>query len=538
MITFKKVAITFLNVIICFYAFSQISTGGTPSSFTLPYSQSAIPTITTSPLDMEAIEKEDLTTDVKASGYRFGIDFYYNTSIIDEGAMTILPNGNQLYRLRIVCPGAVSVSLTFDRYKLPAGGKLYVYSPNRKDILGAFTKGNNQEDGYFATTPLRGDEAIIEYEHPNNASEMAELRLWRVTHGYRGPTANMNKGFGDAGDCQINVRCPEGDGWENAINATCLIVDGGTELCSGTLINNTKNDGTPYLLTANHCHSLAPNTGTWVFWFNWESPTCENVTKSPAKKTLSGAKLVAYNYQTDFCLIKLNTAPPVSYQPVYCGWSRSNIAPNKAVCIHHPSLDVKKISPTKKIEIASFFNDPNRLNAWKAIWTEACTEIGSSGCSLFDSNQRIIGQLWGGASFCGAPQEKMFDYFGRLDLSWDSDNKNTRLRDWLDPDSSNIKFIDAYIPTTSIAEYTTQQKPQISIFPNPCQEKTTIAINGDNAIIKSIALHDVTGKLIMKEENIFDSQRTIQTSQLAKGVYMLYIQSNMGDKVEKLIIYR
>lgn len=535
MITFKKVAITFLNVIICFYAFSQISTGGTPTSFSLPNYQDVIPTITTAAIDMDAVEEEDRTTDVKASGYRFGIDFYYSLSIIDEGAMTTLANGNQLYRLRVSCPGALSINLTFDRFELPAGGKLYVYSPNHKEVLGAFTKQNNQEDGYFAIAPILGDEAIIEYEQPVGSSEMAELRLWRVTHGYRGPTGNMGKGFGDADYCQINVRCPEGKGWEKAISATCAILDGGYELCSGTLINNVRNDGTPYLLTANHCHSLATNTGTWVFWFNWESPTCENVTKSPAKNTLSGAKLVAYNAQTDFSLIKLNTAPPVSYKPVYCGWSRCDSAPTSAACIHHPSLDVKKISPSKKIEIASFFNDPNRLNAWKANWITACTETGSSGCALFDNNQRIIGQLWGGASYCGADEEKMYDYFGRFDLSWNSYNKNTRLRDWLDPDSTDIKAIDAYIPSTGITEHSMQQKAQITIFPNPCQEKTTITINDDNATIESIALYDIMGKLIYKEENISNSQKEINVAQLAKGIYTLRVKSNAGEVMEKIV---
>ena len=37
-------------------------------------------------------------------------------------------------------------------------------------------------------------------------------------------------------------------------------------LCSGSLINNTENDGTPYFLTAEHC-TVGENTSTFSFLF-------------------------------------------------------------------------------------------------------------------------------------------------------------------------------------------------------------------------------------------------------------------------------
>ena len=49
-------------------------------------------------------------------------------------------------------------------------------------------------------------------------------------------------------------------------------------------------------------------------------------------------------------------------------------------------------------------------------WDDGTTERGSSGCSLFDSNQRVIGILSGGSASC--PDNTGFDLFGKLELAY------------------------------------------------------------------------------------------------------------------------
>jgi hypothetical protein len=65
-----------------------------------------------------------------------------------------------------------------------------------------------------------------------------------------------------------------------------MLVTGGNGFCTGSLINNTNNDGTPLFLSANHCYS---NPSTLVFWFNWQSETCNNPTTVPTHDAMSGA---------------------------------------------------------------------------------------------------------------------------------------------------------------------------------------------------------------------------------------------------------
>lgn len=52
--------------------------------------------------------------------------------------------------------------------------------------------------------------------------------------------------------CHNNVDCyPD---WEDESDGVALILlSNGDALCSGSLVNNTANDFTPYILTANHC---------------------------------------------------------------------------------------------------------------------------------------------------------------------------------------------------------------------------------------------------------------------------------------------
>jgi hypothetical protein len=121
--------------------------------------------------------------------------------------------------------------------------------------------------------------------------------------------------------------------------------------CSGALINNVRNDGTPYFLTANHCVSSNSVATTLVTYFNFENSTC---TRSDAslKQSLSGAKLIAANNYSDFCLLQLSEYPPKEYYPYFAGWNASNDNPTKGTCIHHPAGTPKCIAIDKDAPVS------------------------------------------------------------------------------------------------------------------------------------------------------------------------------------------
>jgi len=428
---------------------AQISQGGKPLSFNAENAgilTSNVPTAVMPFVDVAALQAEDLVVDkIKEIPWRFGqnLDVILNPS--NSGINEVLPNGDKLWRLRIYSQGATSINLTFDNYLLPPGAKLFIYNDDHSDVIGAFTDFNNQQDRVFATTLVKGSAITVEYYEPADAAFSGELNISRVTHGYRGIKEYL-KDFGTAGTCQVNVHCATGTGWEDQIKSVCMLVTGGAGFCTGALVNNTANDGTPYVLTANHCYS---DPSSWVFWFNWEAPTCTQPSSSPSYNSISGATLKAKNAGSDFCLVQMNSTPPSNYNVIYAGWDRTGVAPTSGMAIHHPDCDIKKISPCSAMTATTY----SSASCWKTPWsTTACTEPGSSGSPIFDQNKRIVGQLYGGPSYCGAGSSSMYDCYGRFDVSWTGGGtSSTRLSNWLDPSSTGITVLDLYNPNGAAA---------------------------------------------------------------------------------------
>ena len=234
--------------------------------------------------------------------------------------------------------------------------------------------------------------------------------------------------FGTSASCNVNVACEQGIEWDCQISSVCKIIIGESS-CSGSLINNDCCDLTPYILTANHCFTISGvDPIDWNFRFNYESPVCDpSEEPNPLQwVTYFGAAIDARWGDTDFLLVELNDALNQEDNLSFSGWDRTT-TPNHGVvtCIHHPAGDVKKIS---------IDNTPPATQAFDWFvddWDIGTTEGGSSGASLFDINQRIMGidSRGDGLEPCD-PNKGTF--FGRFDVSWGGNGTpNSRLIDWL-----------------------------------------------------------------------------------------------------------
>ncbi|MEY3439268.1 MAG: hypothetical protein RL265_1853 [Bacteroidota bacterium] len=399
---------------------------------------------------ISVLQAEDLVTDAAGTGpWRFGFNNETNLTMENSGSWVTLPNGAKIWRVRVTCENALTVNLTFANVAIPEGNELYVYNPKKDFILGKFTAYHLYE-GELGTELIPGNSAIVEYYIPaENAQIPVYLAITKVTHGYRTATEFVEKAFGSSGSCNMNVNCPDGLEWVNERNSAVMLVSGSSGFCSGALINNTLNDGKPYVLTANHCYS---NPATWIFRFNWQANGCTNGT-NPTFQSLSGAVLRSRRTPSDFCLVEItgglvNNTVPATYSPYFSGWDKSGVIPSTTVCIHHPSGDIKKIAFDDAPAIVSQQMGSTEANStWTVEWDRnTTTEGGSSGSPLFDQNHRIIGQLWGGGASCSNLSSP--DYYGRVSSSWQptgSDNTN-QLKNWLDPSNSGSEFINGYDP--------------------------------------------------------------------------------------------
>ena len=441
-----------------FAFFSQIQgDGGVPKTFKSIKDYKTIDTWLFSTPDLVALKQEDeLYDDSGERPWRFGHNNYTELNLNNSGTWKELANGDKIWQLVLTCEEALTVNLTFSNTHIPEGNELYVYNPEKTFILGSFNQ-NHLYNGELGTELVPGNTAIIEYYIPKENS-LGSLNVDKVTHGYRTANEFIEKAFGSSGSCNMNVNCPDGSSWVNERNSVVLLVSNGGGFCTGALINNTLNDGTPYVLTANHCYS---NPANWVFRFNWESGTCNNPGSSPSFLSLSGGTLRSRRTPTDFCLVEItggltNNTVPSNYNPFFAGWDNSGDIPSTTVCIHHPAGDIKKISfDDDAASISQAMGSSEANSTWTVQWDRnTTTEGGSSGSPLFDQNHRIIGQLWGGGASCSNLNSP--DYYGRVSMSWEpsGSNQTNQLKHWLDPNNAGASFIDGFDPSgASAAEY-------------------------------------------------------------------------------------
>jgi len=463
------------NILICLFAsiififnsgnsFAQIHENGTPSSFTPAFGTNAniaIPFAEMPIVNVDSLIKEDLINDqYKEIPWRFGYNHYVNLNPENSGqwTTTVLDNGDleHVWMLGIHCPDAQTINIAFDKFIMPKGGKMFIYNADRTMVLGAFTDKTNQQDHQLGVDLVRGSKIIIEYdESPDvpvgqSLSYNSGINIFRVTHGYRSLFQHLMKSFGSSESCENNIICDPN--WQKQKRAVACITVNGNGVCSGSLINDVPSDGTPYFLTANHC-GTANDAPTWVFRFNWESPTCTPSNDGPYGYTISGATQKAFNGHSDFNLVQLSSTPPDTFNLYYEGWSNIWVYADSTTGIHHPAGDIKKISfaaaPTHD---AGMQNEGNgAADVWRVgQWTNGVTEGGSSGSPLYDQNHRVIGQLYGGPSDCSVTTIDRYDVYGKFATSWAyGSTAGTRLKDWLDPNNTGALVNDGYDPNVT-----------------------------------------------------------------------------------------
>ena len=358
----KKFTYTVIILFSSLVVYGQISTLEEPVSFrtNVPALKISEKTRKILPsLDMNKIGREDKEDETNGVPPRFGYKHEVDYNLDNSGEWTDLPGGDKIWRLVISCPGALSVNLLYDKFRIPEGCKFFVYGNDRKHSIGAFTSANNKGDEKniqgFATGLVYSDQVTLEYYLPKEAEEIGVISVAYAVHGYRYIFLpdNEKAGYGQSGNCQVNVNCSEGQNWQNEKNAVAMILVNGDRWCSGSLVNTTANDYRPLFLTADHCLGGWANSvkhdalgdsvlNHWSFYWHYESPGCANAI--PVIRSTSGAVVVANNSLTDFALLRLGENPlnANGVTPYYLGWDRSGSIMPAGMGIHHPNGDIKK----------------------------------------------------------------------------------------------------------------------------------------------------------------------------------------------------
>jgi lysyl endopeptidase len=536
----KKLLIACSFLLVGSTSFAQQGDGGLPRGAELKTSLTSIDARSFAQPNVDALRAEDAIVDPQGiAPWRFGYNNETDLSMTNSGTWSTLPDGGLIWQLRLECQEALTVNLTLDNVTIPEGNELYVFNEDKSFILGKFTK-NHLYKGELGTELIPGSVAIVEYYVPSeNADLHRSLHINRVTHGYRTSGEFIEKAFGSSGNCNMNANCPDGDIWEYQKRSAVMLVSGSSGFCSGALINNTQNDGKPYVLTANHCYS---NPASWIFRFNWEADGCSNPGSSPSFQSLSGAVLRAKRTPSDFCLVEITGGlvggmVPASYNAYLSGWNNQDVAPDSTVCIHHPSGDIKKISFDDAPAISVQAMGSSEANSsWEVHWDRnTTTEGGSSGSPLFDQDHRIIGQLWGGGASCfnlSAP-----DYYGKLSSSWEPSGSanSAQLKHWLDPTNSGIGAIDGLYTGEDLGVTPITPTIDFELYPNPSNGAFKVNVNAASVAGYTIAVTDVMGRTVYNSE-MTSNNMMVDLGDASNGTYLMTVMGNNVHLTKTIVV--
>lgn len=430
------------------FLWSQDEKASIPVSFSLDYKVSLSPVILQTPVLNSNVKS---TTNIQPliAGQTIVID----SESQQPGIWEETTEGDFLYRISYRVPKAPGVNVYFQHLKLNAGDLLFIYNEDQSQVLGPFTTHDNAEQ--FAIGFIKGEQLIIELNTVHKYQQLpftiSEIGVANAIPG------SAERDYGDSGSCEVTVNCSEGANWQLEKDGVArVLVKEGTKLfwCTGSLVNNTKNDGTPYFLTANHCGKDATSYdyGGWIFYFNYEVEDCDPPIFEPDfDNNLIGAQLLAHSElnvdkASDFKLLLLNEEIPDDFKVFYNGWDHSNSISHSGVTIHHPEGDIKMISTYDEplVPVDYYETTPNEEGRfWKVTWSgtengHGVTEGGSSGCPIFSTEGYLLGTLTGGAASCARPNEP--DYYGKFSYAWESegDDSTRQLKYWLDPENTGV----------------------------------------------------------------------------------------------------
>ena len=508
------------------------------------------------PLDLEDIMQQDSINDLdKSLPWRYGISRAVALDMSQDGEWTDLPNIGRIWRTAIKSPDAINLSVNFDNFHLPAGATLQLYNEDRSDISKTYSSAQNRQNKKVASWYIEGDLIWIEYFVPDDVTEEAQLEIGSVIHGYRLGRIRQHvqntRGLNDSGDCNYDVNCSIGadfdDKKEVLKKTVALLTLGNGYLCSASLMNNTTNDKTPFLLTANHCLNIS-DPAFWTIRFNWMSPnpicgTGEESDDIQTNFTMSGAELKASNELSDFALVEMFSAIPESWDIAFAGWDNTDIDPEFEVGIHHPNGDIMKIC---RDDSGAVKENANGTEVWLIGgvsvgtgngWEYGTTESGSSGSPLFDQDGRVIGQLYAGQSFCDGEQNNNdYDIYGRFGVSWDTGtSQQTRLRDWLDPINSGVETLETIQNILNVSD--NEFAGRLEIYPNPATSHITVMNNKYPNL--SYSIFNLMGQKL-KDGSLSNTENMLSVESLTDGVYFLYLvdKDSEANITKKIIVGR
>jgi V8-like Glu-specific endopeptidase len=453
----------------------------------------------------------------------------YSLDIVADtvGVWSVLPSKENVWKLTFEIPDAKGFFIGFDDFYLPEGSELYVYEKSNLKNAVVYKHEDNPKGGPYSIENLRGDNVVLEYVAPEGIDK-PKLHISDLGYKYSDGQGEPSGFNNDLNSCMINANCPEGDFWQNQKKGIVQLrvrknPDTNSSLCSGTLVNNTNEDKTPYILTAYHCFENMPLSAitNTEFFFEYETPGCEKTATAPKYKYHKGSiplVMIPLNDGSDGVLLQLSEPIPEDWDVYYNGWDRTNDGTTitGGAVIHHPQGDVKKITLyNKPLTSGKWENEVPGETHWITTYSAGATEGGSSGSPIFNQDGYVVGTLTGGDSSCS--KQGAIDYYGKFRYHWDQyPDEELHMSKYLDPNNTGVTRLKG-LSALNTDKPDPGQQPELIIY----IENDVLRIYAKDILTK-VRVVDLFGRIVYTKTSGFDSSvLDIPVSGWRSGVYVI-----------------
>ena len=384
----------------------------------------------------------------KDQPYRFAIPVPVELSPQNAG-FVVQQDDETIWVMPVSSKGALSLNLILSPFKLPEGAYVYIYDSGKSIIRGAYTCDSGTGVNTLPVLPLPGDRIVLECHFPGKAIPAEAIGIKQVAHDFAGffsLESIKDLYYGRSESCEVDLNCSTNGNYLLSARSVVRMLIGGSDLCTGVMVNNTGSDYKAYVLTANHCIETSQLATSTIFVFNYISPWCDGPDLTNLH-SISGSLLRATNPDIDFSLVELNQFPSLVYRPYFAGWDITTTVPTNTYTLHHPEGDVMKISIDDNSPITASYPLSGYVTNgfWRILrWEMGATEPGSSGAPLFDTDGRVRGTLTGGGAKCSDPVN---DYYAKISrMFYITTISSTHLSPWLDPSSTGATIVGGRDP--------------------------------------------------------------------------------------------
>lgn len=316
--------------------------------------------------------------------------FYNEKGILEVGATEALNitgvSGTDNVHL-VSHPNAAYISVKFSDVDLAEGDLLIVRSPDNTDGFVYTGKGRGNL-GTFASSPIRGTTAVVEY-YALGAAGPAKTN-YKISGYVRGFTSTLESICG-AGDQTRPAKCFTGTTAYTKSQSVARLLIGGRFFCTGWLIGSSG-----HFMTNEHCIKTAADAAQVDIEFGAESDSCTDLcaTSLGCKGTVeaTSATFVTNSATIDYALLKLPSTLASKYG--YLQFRSSGPVVNERIYIpQHPAGWAKRIVNTVDTGAASTISFVNRMFTRcgnNQVGYLADTQGGSSGSPVLSQTDNLV----------------------------------------------------------------------------------------------------------------------------------------------------